>query len=130
MKYYIQSLENIQQASHLAYKLSRPTALEETATDVTQYCFSWIKHPSLDIYAACVPEDLDIPINPWIKNDIVNGNVVIGYLNSTYLPTEVDDIKNMILNSDRVLMLDLIPLSWVETSQDQLTLEGWFEGLE
>lgn len=127
MKYYKETLENIQTASNLAYRLSRPQQVPETVTDQTQYSFGWITHPDGNEWAATIPEDLDLPIHQFIKDSVANGNEVSALFDSFYATQEeADTKKQLVVDSARVSVLDIIPDSWVETSKADLEANGWF----
>lgn len=128
MKYFIEDLNRIQTASNLAHRLSRPKQVAETATDVTQYSFGYMKHPTLEQYAAMIDESLEIPIHQFIKDSLNAGNGVSVYFNSFYETEEEAGIKkDLIVNSSRVKIIDIVPDEWVETSYETLEANGWFE---
>lgn len=135
MRYYIDSLERIQTASNLAYRLSQPQQIVETASNVSNSIFGYIKHPTLDLYAAQVDELTKVPIHQLIKDSIAQGNGISAYFDSFYLTSiEAQAKKDLILNSTdgkgnavgEVDLLDILPSEWTETPFMQLQIEGWF----
>lgn len=136
MKYYKDTAERIQTASNLAQRLSRPQGVPETATDVTKYAFGWINHPTNGEYAAVVDENQNVPIHPYIKDQLNDANsTVSGHFDNFYATqTEADAKKDLVLNSKggqgnavgQLNILDILPDEWVEVDKATLESEGWF----
>lgn len=129
MKYYKEALAQIQTASNLAYRLSRPTQVPETASDQTQFSFGWQKHPVNEEYIAKIPEDLTLPIHQFIKDSVAAGNGVSVYFDNFY-PTQAEaDAKKalIIAATEPVNVIDILPSTWIETDHATLDSEGWFD---
>ena len=115
-------------ASNLAYRLSRPQQLAETANDISQYVFGHIKHPENEQYAAAVDENLTIPIHQFIKDSVASGNGVSVYFDNFYSTAEEATAKKeLVVNSTgQIKVIDILPNEWSSTPHFLLEAEGWF----
>ena len=127
-KFYRHPLTVIEMASNLAWRLTRPTQVPETADDITQYFFGWLKRPGYEEYVAVIDSDSQLRIHDFIKDSVASGNGVSVYFDQFYsTPEEAAEKKALVVNSDgSVAIIDIIPDDWVEIPYPQLEEEGWF----
>ncbi len=152
MKYYIDNLKRIQTASNLAYRISRPQGAQETETDTTSQAFGYIKHPTEDLYAATVDENMTLPIHEFIRTALntENDTSVSPYFDGFFNSQEEADAKKALITEAelvevtdeegnvstvshlraRLNIVDILPDEWVETSYADLESSGWFVDLE
>ncbi len=125
---YKQPLELIQQASRLTYQISRPTAYPGVEDDQTLYSFGWTKHPEYEEYTADIPEDLEVLVNGYLHTDASSINGLINNLMLFY-PDEQErqEKANLILNNEKIKIIELLPSYWQESTEEELRNEGWFE---
>lgn len=128
-KFYRHPLTVIEMASNLAWRLTRPSQLPETAGDITQYSFGWLQRPGYEEYVAVIDTDVILRIHDFIIESLSAGNGVSVYFDQFYpTPEESAEKKDLVINSGGSIMTSaIIPNNWVDTPYAELEEEGWFD---
>jgi len=114
-----------QEWSRLAYRISRPERI--AGAETTRYVFAWTKHPEREEYYIGINGD-ELPVNEFTKSEILAGELVEEFSKVYTNPVELEEKAQLILASDRVKMIDLLPVEIFvyEKTYQELNEEGWF----
>ena len=111
-------LEGAKTFSRELFKISRPV---NDQSDVTQYLFGWITHPSTGEVALVVDEDQIIPVHP--EKDVTT---LMQMLNNDATESELQQLADYVSQTNQVRFGDIIPSGVIIRDHAEMETLGWF----